>query len=428
MGVAGDHRPPRSDPNRSDREQGEESLHVSDRTARKDRPRAGLQLQFSCSESASSRPPSPDHDVGALVLTRRLPGWSPASITYSCVYAVRPRRNVPGQVTRAIARYRTSQRHYRDRLRGTSVPGVWDFRLPVRRMSARSPTPALCNGDLRQGIPREWRRGGVFDSATTKNGGHLTSVSPDIVRNRRSIVHLTIENVSTPGVVGDAVPVRARRLGSSGDTVEQMRAWDHWGGLSIDASVCVGARDRAGLERPLRYCARPPMAGGRLRWDHDSGDAPGAGSIPPVRYLLPKPDRDGRTVIELTPLELLDRLAVLIPPPRKHRHRYHGVLAPNRALRPAVRATALWAFLIFLIYEAFPLACPNCANAMSLIAFITEPASVARILEHLELPPTPPPLAPSRGPPLDDADHARTFDPTAAEPVPDFEFDQRVSW
>lgn len=31
-----------------------------------------------------------------------------------------------------------------------------------------------------------------------------------------------------------------------------------------------------------------------------------------------------------TPLELLDRLAALIPPPRRQRHRYHGVLAPTR--------------------------------------------------------------------------------------------------
>ena len=34
----------------------------------------------------------------------------------------------------------------------------------------------------------------------------------------------------------------------------------------------------------------------------------------------------------LTPLEFLDHLAALIPPPRKHRHRDHGVLAPNSAL------------------------------------------------------------------------------------------------
>ncbi len=39
-------------------------------------------------------------------------------------------------------------------------------------------------------------------------------------------------------------------------------------------------------------------------------------------------------------LELLDRLAALIPPPRQHRVRYYGVLAPHSALREAVIATA----------------------------------------------------------------------------------------
>ncbi len=42
----------------------------------------------------------------------------------------------------------------------------------------------------------------------------------------------------------------------------------------------------------------------------------------------------------LTPLEFLDRLATLAPPPRKHRHRYHGVLAPNSPMCPAVTAYA----------------------------------------------------------------------------------------
>lgn len=33
------------------------------------------------------------------------------------------------------------------------------------------------------------------------------------------------------------------------------------GGFSLDASVCIASEDRAGLERLLRYCARPPFAG-----------------------------------------------------------------------------------------------------------------------------------------------------------------------
>jgi len=40
----------------------------------------------------------------------------------------------------------------------------------------------------------------------------------------------------------------------------------------------------------------------------------------------------------VTPLELLDRLALLIPPQRRHRHRYHGVFAPNAPLRVQVTA------------------------------------------------------------------------------------------
>jgi hypothetical protein len=43
-----------------------------------------------------------------------------------------------------------------------------------------------------------------------------------------------------------------------------------------------------------------------------------------------------RTVLALSPLEFLAALSRLIPPPRVHRHRYHGVLAPNARLRQQV--------------------------------------------------------------------------------------------
>jgi hypothetical protein len=46
-------------------------------------------------------------------------------------------------------------------------------------------------------------------------------------------------------------------------------------------------------------------------------------------------------VVELKPFGFLDRLADLVPPPRKHRHRYHGVCAPNHKLRPAVTSLAI---------------------------------------------------------------------------------------
>jgi len=58
-------------------------------------------------------------------------------------------------------------------------------------------------------------------------------------------------------------------------------------------------------------------------------------------YESTKPGPGGNGQRLLTPLELLDRLAALVPPPRVHRHRYFGVLAPNSPLRTAVTALAL---------------------------------------------------------------------------------------
>ncbi len=68
-----------------------------------------------------------------------------------------------------------------------------------------------------------------------------------------------------------------------------------------------------------------------LRWLHRHGHLDSAA----IHTL------DGRTELYLTPLELLDRLAKLITPPRIHKHRYCGVLAPNAKLRQAVIAFAL---------------------------------------------------------------------------------------
>ena len=171
-----------------------------------------------------------------------------------------------------------------------------------------------------------------------------------------------------------------------------------------------------------------------------------------VRYTLPRHKRGdwvgpGRArkstrpgmsgVVDLSPFEFLDRLAALIPPPRKHRHRYHGVFAPNHPLRPAVTAMAIgnlgnqgaaadrtdstaekpcshdtsriaWAKLLARVGEAFPLACPNCGGDIRLISFITQPGSIRKILTHLGEPLEPPYVAPARGPPVawDDLVHA----------------------
>jgi hypothetical protein len=55
-----------------------------------------------------------------------------------------------------------------------------------------------------------------------------------------------------------------------------------------------------------------------------------------VELKLKTPWRDGTTHLVMSPLEFMRRLAALVPRPRLHLIRYHGVLAPNAKLRPLV--------------------------------------------------------------------------------------------
>ena len=214
-------------------------------------------------------------------------------------------------------------------------------------------------------------------------------------------------------------------------------------GFSVDAGVCIEADDRAALERLLRYCARPPFAMERLRKE-------GAALVYRCAKQRSEPSSDKRGAkadeLTLTPLELTERIAALVPPPRTHRHRYFGVLAPNSPLRaaavalaaPAKRSQAhyLWAVLIARIYEVFPLLCPMCGGQMRLIAFVTEGTQIRKILDHIGVDSEPPHISPARAPPLwDDCDaqtdegvHIEPDWDLAAQPAPDFEVDQRINW
>jgi hypothetical protein len=117
---------------------------------------------------------------------------------------------------------------------------------------------------------------------------------------------------------------------------KDMLAYQH-SGFSVDAGVCIEAHDRAALERLLRYCARPPFAMDRLRKE-------GAALVYRCAKQHSEPGSDKRGAkadeLHLTPLELIDRIAALVPPPRTHQHRYFGVLAPNSPLRAAAVALA----------------------------------------------------------------------------------------
>lgn len=164
-------------------------------------------------------------------------------------------------------------------------------------------------------------------------------------------------------------------------------------------------------------------------------------------HTFDKPRPDGARQFTLTPLELLDRLARFIPPPRRHMPRYHGAFAPHSALRAQVSARAgqvilapsevasaassaeylmdvihepldvpvhalqappepiiaappgarTWARLMARIHEVDPLRCRRCGGTMVLIAFIVGRAVIVRILARLDEPSRAPRMAPIRG-------------------------------
>lgn len=206
---------------------------------------------------------------------------------------------------------------------------------------------------------------------------------------------------------------------------KDMLTWEHGGGFSVDGSVRLESWDRQGLERVARYCARPSFAGERFAALDDGK----------VAYRLPKPTMDGQTLLVMDPLELLDKLAKLIPPPRAHQVRYFGALAPNSHLReraiesagpsgaiqlrleeaarkmglphpkepaPKKRASRIWAMLMARIYEVLPLLCMRCNAPMRVVAFITDSSTVTKILDHIGEPSTAADIPPARGPPQEE--------------------------
>ncbi len=97
-------------------------------------------------------------------------------------------------------------------------------------------------------------------------------------------------------------------------------------GVSLHANVAVPARDRKRLERLCRYVARPPVATERLSRMADGR----------LLYRLKHRWRDGTTHVVFEPGELVEKLAALVPPPRFHLVRYHGVLGPCASQRSRV--------------------------------------------------------------------------------------------
>jgi hypothetical protein len=156
-------------------------------------------------------------------------------------------------------------------------------------------------------------------------------------------------------------------------------------GYNLHAGVVV--RDVEARERLCRTIGRPPLAKSRLELRDDGA----------VVLRLKRAWSNGTSAFVFSPLEFLERLAALIPPPRFHQIHYHGVLASRSSWRRAVIPKApiresngslsrgnghpcqtserrfRWGDLLKRVFGVDSWSCPTCFGRMKLRAVIIYP-------------------------------------------------------
>jgi hypothetical protein len=187
------------------------------------------------------------------------------------------------------------------------------------------------------------------------------------------------------------------------ETRERLLAWTH-SGFSVKTAQHVAAGEHARLERLARYATRVVVGAGAVRRS-------GHGR---VQIETPPDPGSGQTVLELDALEFVHAVCQQIPDRGMHLVRYYGAYAnrKRRALRDARAALAgqprppeqdtdirvavtparpgsaeairrqAWARMIKKVFEVDPLVCLRCKVEMTVVAWITEPVVIDRILAH----------------------------------------------
>lgn len=183
-----------------------------------------------------------------------------------------------------------------------------------------------------------------------------------------------------------------------GQTTKPLTANLH--GFSLNAAVACKPHQRERFERLVRYVTRPAICLDRLSLRNDGQ----------VQYELQHPYRDGTTHVLFSATDFISKLAALIPRPRHHLVRYHGVLAPNARLRaliipagkkqkkkhqiddrdqkpirqePTAVARLSWAERLKRVFDIDISLCPRCGGRLRVIAEITDPAVIRTILDHV---------------------------------------------
>jgi hypothetical protein len=224
---------------------------------------------------------------------------------------------------------------------------------------------------------------------------------------------MTAASVQGMVATGDRAGFRVRRV--LADPAEAVRTGELCyasRGFSLHAATRIPAGDKDGLERLCRYVARPPLAAGRLT----------ALSEDELLFKLKTPWSDGTTSLIFSPLELIEKISALVPPPRINLIRYHGVLAAAAKHREKIvpakppgeddnkpdtsksyRLT--FAALLSRVFQIEIDTCADCGGKMKIVAALTDPDSVRRYLEGTGQSARIPEIASARAPPQLELDY-----------------------
>ena len=206
---------------------------------------------------------------------------------------------------------------------------------------------------------------------------------------------------------GHYVGRRGGELAALPDPMPPPSSWVRAAGYTLHAGGRVAAGDRGRLERLGRYGARPALAQGRLRESLDK---------------LRHPWADGTDCLVFEPLTLMAKLVALVPRPRSHLRRRHGVLARRSSGRAQIvprpsaskeagneeaRATdgrgegqkMSWAQRLRRVFSVDVLTGPRCGSTRRMIAVVMDPPVVRTILEARGLRWETPERSPARPPP-----------------------------
>jgi ribosomal protein S27E len=168
------------------------------------------------------------------------------------------------------------------------------------------------------------------------------------------------------------------------------------GGFSLHAGVSAKAHERAKIERLCRYIARPAVSTHRLERLPDGK----------ISYELKTPYKNGTTHVLFEPLDFIARLAALVPKPRFHLTRFHGVFAPNSKHRATVTGDGKeklppsiateppkdseerhgkmsWAMRLKRVFNIDISVCRHCQGLVRIIACIEDRQVINQILAHI---------------------------------------------